>query len=112
MNSRIVFNGINGATGDYLCSATPEELLAALEPPPAAELAQLDYVRRRAAEAAMGPREGIDPMNLAQTGWGVIFEAEDEDSTAGLREALRPLLEHRREQAARVRDSNFREYRG
>jgi hypothetical protein len=47
--------------------------------------------------------------NLEDLGWGVIFAAEH---TAALRDALGELLEHRRGQATRKRESFFRVFQG
>ena len=46
--------------------------------------------------------EGVDPADLAQAGWGVIFPREDPRQpgrVAAIKEQLRPLLDLRREQA-------------
>ena len=62
----------------------------------------------------MGVREGIDPLKLDETGWGVIFPTSNASGTGRqreaqtLREALQPLLEHRKAQAG----SRYREYAG
>src|SRR5688500_9727442 len=57
-----------------------------------------------------GPRGG-DPRDLAQVGWGVVFAAGDHDAAA-VREALRPLLELRREQAGGGGRTLYRELAG
>jgi hypothetical protein len=51
--------------------------------------------------------------DLAQAGWGVIFPANlPEDQVAALKEALRPLLNLRREQASRQNPNFYREFIG
>jgi hypothetical protein len=62
----------------------------------------------------LGVVEGVDPKNLAETGWGVIFAHSDEASgtAAGIKEALSELLEHRREQATRQKEHYYREFTG
>ncbi len=48
-------------------------------------------------------------VNLEDTGWGVIFAAS---ATGDLREALKPLLDLRRDQATKKRSTYYREFFG
>jgi hypothetical protein len=102
----LVFNGINGATGDYLLKPmSPPELSAAIrcEPPDPEHLRDLSYWHQYVSEESMGPIEGVDPTRLDQSGWGVIFA---HDADPAIREALQELLALRREQAGEY----YREY--
>lgn len=94
MKDELFFNGVDATTGAYL-----------LPPRPAAEVLDLLPVRpERPVTRAMVP--GFDPRELAESGWGVIFPRGLHPE---VREALRPLLELRREQASARRGNRYRE---
>lgn len=108
----LVFNGVDGATGDYLFPTQSFEELARVARAAGLERAferQLKSWVRESAQRSMAPKEGVDPRRLEQTGWGVVF-AEDTDPR--VREALEPLLAHRRRQAGRLRPERYRELTG
>jgi hypothetical protein len=94
----LVFNGVDGATGRYLRPPVPLDELALRFGP-----------RReggRRPTAVQRPVAHADSCDLAQSGWGVIFSPE---VSPAVREALRPLLEHRRRQATRSCERHYRE---
>ncbi len=102
-------NGIDMLTGEPLLPPLPVEVVAAMaqgKPIAKEELTELrERKRMLTGEADYGVMAGIDPNNLAEAGWGVIFAFEDEAALPGLREALAPLLDLRRSQAGdRYRD--------
>ncbi len=110
---KLVFNGINGATGDYLLSnVTPQEVgrLARGEKLDPQQIRELKWWHNRVTESHLGPKEGVDPKKLDQTGWGLIVAFNDDDQAvkraAATMEALRPLLNLRRAQAG----DRYREY--
>jgi hypothetical protein len=107
----MVSNGINGVTGDYLLPPLAIPDLAALargETFDPRHLSELKYYHQRATEATFGLKEGVDAKNLAETGWGVIFSY---DADPALREALAPLLDHRRRLAGAIKEQRYQEYR-
>ena len=91
---RWIFNGVDATTGGYLVPPmTPAEVLARLRERPAEPTAR-----------ALMP--GFDPRDLGESGWGVIFPR---GADPAVREALRPLLAHRRQQAeGRYRELELR----
>lgn len=91
MNSGYVTaNGVNPATGGYYLSVAAEEIARA------AQEGSPWTVQTR------GLKAGVEPRDLAATGWGAVFHR---DTPAAVRDALGGLLRHRREQA----DYRYRE---
>lgn len=110
----LFFNGINGASGDYLLPPlTPEQITKIAQgeefDPEHLDELQRKYKHVKGIEPDFAPIEGVDPKNLAETGWGVIF-AYDADPV--IREALSELLDHRKKQATQKYEHYYQEYSG
>ncbi|MDX2000598.1 MAG: hypothetical protein SF066_22995 [Thermoanaerobaculia bacterium] len=104
----ICFAGLDGATGAplYPALAVAEAARAAIRsPPPRARAREAARVATEKRSDQLGTRYGIDPKNLAQTGWAAVFPREADPA---VREALAPLLAHRQAQAAAVDERLFR----
>lgn len=106
---RLVFNGINGASGEYLLPPmSPSDIarIAQGETADEGHLRELKAWYQRVTRTHLGPKEGVDPRDLAQSGWGVIFAFEDRERVPAIQEALGELLDLRRAQAG----ERYREY--
>ncbi|MBU0608803.1 MAG: hypothetical protein KKI08_13025, partial [Armatimonadetes bacterium] len=104
----LFFNGVDGASGDYLLPPLPPEAVSKLaqgEPLDEQHLGELKWFHEQRGLATMAVVEGVDPCNLAEAGWGVIFA---HDADPALRAALAELLDHRQSQAGDL----YREYSG
>lgn len=104
-------NGLDGATGQYLLPPLPPKVVADIargQQRDAKEIQDLVLWWERIRQAHFAPMEGVDPTNLAEAGWAVIFA---HNADPAIREALSPLLEHRRKQATQ-NNSYYREYSG
>jgi hypothetical protein len=66
---------------------------------------RLSQSRAESMAPTFGMLGELDPNNLTQSGWGIIFAA---DADPKIKESLRPLLEHRRSQT----DTLFRIFEG
>lgn len=99
--------GIDATTGRPLDGIDAADLTA-LQAAPVETAIDLDYVRAKAdlADAHFGVIGDVDPNQLDQAGWAVIFGPS---ADAAVRDALRPLLEHRRVQTG---DELFRIFDG
>ena len=108
----LIFNGVDGATGEYLLPPMAPPRVAAIargEPLEAGPGTALTSWLRRKTQPHLGPVEDADPRDLSQTGWGVVFA---QPTDPAVREALAELLAHRRRQATRIRERYFREFAG
>lgn len=107
--SELVFNGVNATTGRPLVPAlSPETIvrLACGEKWDLDHLADLKERNERIKEDDMDVAFGVDPRELAETGWGVIFP---HDTPEPIREALKPLLKHRRAEATQIDERYYKE---
>jgi Peptidase family C25 len=108
------FNGINGSNGEYLLPPLTAEQLARIaqgedfDPTELSELKKKD-LHVKGLEPDFAPIEGVDPKNLAETGWGVIFAY---DADLAIKDALKELLDHRKEQATKNQENYYQEYTG
>lgn len=104
----LYFNGVNASSGEYITPPLRADQLAQLaqgETIAPDQLAELKW-RKGLTEAHMGVKQGVDPRDLAQAGWGVIFPPNVDPA---VQDALRPLLEHRKAQATKIQN-RYREY--
>ena len=97
----IYANGIDGTTGDYSLPPMSSAALAGIikgESGPG-NLNELQFKKNRPVDSPVS--EAVqDPTDLAQAGWAVIFPATmDEKRREAIKEALKPLLDHRQEKA-------------
>ena len=109
---RLVFNGIDGSSGGYLLpplSAEDVSRLARGEALDQQHLKELQWKHQWSTQATLGPAEGIDPKDLAEAGWGVVFA---HDADPAVREALGELLAHRQAQAGATDERFYREFGG
>jgi hypothetical protein len=109
----LFFNGINGASGEYLLPPMTPQDVSKIAQGEALDARHLQELKQRHQDitqgATYGVKEGIDPKNLAETGWGVIFA---HNADPAIREALGELLAHRQQQAAQHHEHYYKEYTG
>lgn len=111
---RIVLNGIDGSSGEYLTPPLTVQQVSAYIQQEAGAGEPLGVLRprhQRDTEDHLGVVELVaDPQDLAQAGWGVLFPATlPAVELAELKAALKPLLDWRKEQAGAA---YYKEYSG
>ncbi|WP_426594949.1 hypothetical protein ACPPVS_05100 [Cellulomonas sp. McL0617] len=105
----IAVNGVDATSGGYLTEPLSVAEVASLAlgtSTSSVDAAQARARVRDAHEAVLGVRYGIDPLDLAQAGWGVVLAPGLDPAVT---EALSPLLELRREQATATYERRYRE---
>ena len=108
-NQSLALNGINATTGEPLLAGVTLEQIGIQACDEQLTTAEIEDLRRRRAqlhEDHLDTKFEIDPRNLAESGWGVIFP---EGRQGELKQALAPLLELRKSQAGSLRENRYRE---
>jgi hypothetical protein len=106
----VLFNGINAASGSYLLPPLSVDVVSRVATGEQLDPHEVQELRARYAALSgtfLGVIEGIDPNNLAEAGWGIVFAPGVDPA---VRDALKPLVEHRREQASAIVERRFREF--
>jgi hypothetical protein len=104
-------NGIDATTGGYLLPAmTPAEIAAAARDELADpnRLAALTKVTNALTTDHLGLPFDVDPLDLAQAGWGLVFSADEHPE---VKAALAPLLGRRTEQVSDAARLKVLEYK-
>lgn len=98
-SGKVTTNGINGATGQYdVQPIALEDLARQIKGIPTAEIPE--HVVKRGSKLrqslfAAGLPWGFKSDDLTRVGWAIVFHT---DESPEVRQALRPLIEHRRAQ--------------
>jgi hypothetical protein len=97
MSDNVIYlNGINGMTGEYLVPPMPLDEAAALargKPKDNWVSGWLGRIQDVIKRPFMGLPLDVDPTDVSRAGWGVVFP---ENISAEIRDAVQPLIAHRR----------------
>ena len=109
-SGKIILNGIDGTTGNYLVppmdAAQAADIIKGNPMDP--DLARwLDRIWRITSQPNLGLPLGVEATDVNQAGWAIVFH-RDEDPRVKM--ALNPLIEHRRKKIGEAR-TKVLEYR-
>ncbi len=110
-NGKLYINGIDGVTGEYLVPPLEYGEAVALikgETRDAALLRWLSSIWRIISQPNLGLPFDVDPTDVRQAGWAVVFHTDEDDA---VKQALVPLIEHRRRQIQDDTKVKILEYR-
>lgn len=110
-HGKIYINGIDGVTGDYLVPPLEYSQVAAFvkgEPVESALLRWLRRIWRTITQPHLGLPLGVDPADVRQAGWAVVFHADEKQA---VKDALASLIEYRRQEVGDDRKVKVLEYR-
>jgi hypothetical protein len=118
MSQELFPNGLDASTGSYITEGITAQIIAKIARGQKLDAVDLKDIKIRKAIDAMnrpvfGVGEGINPSDLSQAGWSIIFPASlPTKSVEAIKEALNPLLDHRRAQAGAAKESYYKEVLG
>lgn len=95
---KLYLNGIDGTTGQYLVSPlTPGEVATLIkkETQDPMLFRWLKHVWRIISQPHLGLPLGVDPADVRQAGWAVVFHTGEDEA---VKKAIEPLIEHRQRQ--------------
>lgn len=102
-DEKIYFNGIDGVTGQYLLEPMGVAAAAKLAQNKDLDAFVVEWLKnmwRTLSQPHLGLPFFVDPADVGQAGWAVVFHHEEDDA---VKQALQPLIDHR---AKQVTDSN------
>lgn len=97
-NEKLYINGIDGVTGEYLVPPLEYDQAAALikgETQDANLARWLSSMWRIISQPNLGLPFDVDPTDVRQAGWAVVFHTDEDEA---VKQALAPLIEHRKRQ--------------
>jgi hypothetical protein len=118
MSQELFLNGVDADTGGYLTEGMTTEMIARVARGQTLDPNDLKDIKLRKSldqsrTGHYGVTEGIDPAKLEEAGWSVIFPADlPQKSLDAIKEALKPLLDLRKSQAASVNEIFYKEVSG
>ena len=96
--TKLYLNGIDGVTGEYLVPPLEVERMTTLikgQPQDAMLVRWFKHIWRVISRPDLGLPLDIDPADVRQAGWGIVFHADEDEA---VKSALAPLIEHRQRQ--------------
>lgn len=97
-NDKLFINGIDGVTGEYLVEPLEYSQAAAFikgEPADTPLARFLKRIWRTISQPHLGLPLDVDPADVTRAGWAVVFHTDEDQA---VKDALAPLVEHRRQQ--------------
>jgi hypothetical protein len=111
MDDKLYVNGINAVTGEYLVDPMTTADAARLIRGEKSDKATASWLKRAwksLTTAHLGLPMGVDPADIRQAGWAIVFHAEE---SAAVKDAFAPLIAHRQAQVADDQRCKVLEYR-
>lgn len=111
MEEKLYVNGIDAVTGNYLVEPMAVAEAARLVRGEKRDKTTTSWLKRAWAafsHAHLALPIDVDPANLQQTGWAIVFFKNE---APAVKEALAPLIEHRRRQVGNDAKLKVLEYR-